>query len=182
MPCISSAPTGRLHAAKWGKCLLDHKTNSCCSLGWYEQKSEVVWYTSSARACAALSFPSYVLRWEQEWDLSTVSPDAITQLQGQCCSFLNKNVCHQQWACLVEYQSIILRCTHTDTIIIIMGNDCGSRSTFSSQNWGINALKIGSDFSSHSGFSFLSTKQLPHPYSYTIFYSKTLPLVLVVSM
>ena len=41
-PLTSSALKGRLHVAKGGKCLLDHKKTSCCSPEWYEQENEVV--------------------------------------------------------------------------------------------------------------------------------------------
>lgn len=113
----------RKDVTKWGKCLLDHKTNSCRSLEWYEQKNEVVWCaSSSARACAAPSFSSYVLRWERAQDLSLVSADAITELQGQRCSHFKKNVSHRWWEFLVEYKNILLSGDHAGMIFIIMGN------------------------------------------------------------
>lgn len=123
VPCMSSASEGRLHATKQAKCLLDHETNSCCRVEWYEQENEAVWWaSSSARAHATLSFSAYVLRWEHTQGLSMVSPDTVAELQGQCCSHLKKNVSHQPWECLVEYKDILLSCSHTDLIIIIMGN------------------------------------------------------------
>lgn len=123
VPCMSSASEGRLRATKWAKCLLDHKTNSCCRVEWYEQKNEAVWWaSSSARAHATLPFSCQVLRWEHTRDLSMVSPETINELQGQCCSHIKKNISHQLWECLVEYKNILLSCSHTGLIIIIMGN------------------------------------------------------------
>lgn len=120
---MNSMSEGRLRATKWAKCLLDHKTKSCCRFEWYEQENEAVWWaSSSARANAPLPFSGQVLRWEHTQGLSMVSPDTITELQGQCCSHIKKNVSHQLWECFVEYKNILLSCSHTGLIIIILGD------------------------------------------------------------